>query len=290
MRLIVIFVFFISWVFALEPLVSAEWLNNNKNNKNLVIIDISGNDLYQNGHIPNALPSDIGIWRVAKDEHLLLQTPEAIEKHLQSLGVNKSSDIVVYSHQADAKDTLKPTYVIWAIKAMGHKNAALLDGGQKVWQEAGYALSHDKPNRLNGDFKAMPNYNMVADIEYVRSHIGKIRMIDARNEHFYFGSKLQSELLKAGHIPKATSYFWQYSLDENGKMKPVSELRSMLIDGLKLDPKKTVVTYCTGGLETSMNWFVLHNLLQFKDVKLYDASMKEWANRKDTPMSKYRWE
>jgi len=290
MRFIVAFVLSVSWIFGMEPLVSAEWLNNDKNNNNLVIIDISGDSLYQKGHIPNALSSDISKWRVAKDEHLLLQTPETIEQHLQSLGVNKTSDIVVYSHHADSKDILKPTYVIWAIKAMGHKNVALLDGGQKSWQEAGYALSYDKPNVSKGDFKAVLNHNMVADIEYIRSHIGKARMIDARNEHFYFGSKLQPELLKAGHIPKATNYFWQYSLDENGKIKPASELRAMLVGGLKLDPKKTVVTYCTGGLETSMNWFVLHNLLQFEDVKLYDASMKEWANRTDTPMSKYKWE
>ncbi len=64
----------------------------------------------------------------------------------------------------------------------------------------------------------------------------------------------------------------------------------MLVDGLGLNPKKELITYCTGGLETSMNFFVLHRLLGFEKIRLYDASMKEWANRDDTPMTKYRWE
>ena len=64
----------------------------------------------------------------------------------------------------------------------------------------------------------------------------------------------------------------------------------MLIEGLGLDPNKEVITYCTGGLETSMNWFVLHRILGFKKARLYDASMKQWANDPRMPLTKYRWE
>ncbi len=63
----------------------------------------------------------------------------------------------------------------------------------------------------------------------------------------------------------------------------------MLVDAGS-DPKKNVITYCTGGLETSMNWYVLHRVLEFSKARLYDASMKEWANDTDTPLTKYRWE
>jgi thiosulfate/3-mercaptopyruvate sulfurtransferase len=51
-----------------------------------------------------------------------------------------------------------------------------------------------------------------------------------------------------------------------------------------------MMAYCTAGLEASMNWYVLTQVLNFKDVKFYDASMKEWGNRDDTPMNTYRWE
>ncbi len=52
----------------------------------------------------------------------------------------------------------------------------------------------------------------------------------------------------------------------------------MIIEWLRLDPKKEVITYCTGGLETSMNWYILHRVLGFEKARLYDASMKKWAS------------
>jgi len=35
-----------------------------------------------------------------------------------------------------------------------------------------------------------------------------------------------------------------------------------------------------------MNWYVLTKHLNFKNVKIYDASMKQWGNLDDTPMEK----
>lgn len=39
-----------------------------------------------------------------------------------------------------------------------------------------------------------------------------------------------------------------------------------------------------------MNFFVLHRLLGFNTIRLYDASMREWANNSSTPMTLYKWE
>jgi len=72
--------------------------------------------------------------------------------------------------------------------------------------------------------------------------------------------------------------------------KDAALLKKMLVKGMNLHPDKATITYCTGGLETSMNFFVLHRLLGFTNIRLYDASMREWANDVTTPMSLYKWE
>lgn len=274
----------------MQPLVSADWLKQNLNDQQLVIVDVSGEKLYKQEHIPGAVMSDIGQWRTASGKHALLQPPKSIETHMRGLGISNQSKIVVYSHHDNLKDVLKASYVIWAMQTLGHQQVAMLDGGIQAWKISGYKLSKSSPKIGQGDFKARMNKEMVVDLDFVKAHIGKIRMIDARPAVFYYGAKKQGVLAKAGHVPQATSYFWNYSFQGNGLLKPKKELQAMLVEGLGLDPEKPVITYCTGGLETSMNWFVLHNLLGFKKAKLYDASMKEWANRKDTPMRSYRWE
>ncbi len=277
-------------VYAMEPLVSASWLKAHVSDKNLVVVDISSNRLYAKGHIPGAVQSGIGKWRMAHGSYALVRNAAEIEKEMRRLGISKESRVVAYSHHSNSKDMLKPTYVIWAMERYGFKHTSLLDGGLPAWKRAGGTLTTKEPKVKTGDFVAQAHPEIAVDLEGVKARIGKVRMIDARPAIFYFGARKQPILKRAGHVTGASSYFWKYSFNDDGTMKPVSTLKAMLVDGLGLDPTQEVVTYCTGGLETSMNYFVLHRMLGFSKARLYDASMKQWANRNDTPMQKYRWE
>ncbi|BDY12384.1 sulfurtransferase [Hydrogenimonas cancrithermarum] len=277
-------------LFAMEPLVNAEWLKAHLNDKDLVIVDLSSKKLYVKGHIPGAVQSGIGKWRKVNGKFALVRSMEEIETLMRRLGIGKESRVVVYSHHSNSKDMLKPSYVIWAMELYGFKNTAMLDGGLKAWRKAGGKLSKAIPAVEPGDFEASFHPKMAVDLKGVEARIGKVRMLDARPAVFYFGARKQPALKRAGHVSGASSYFWKYSFNDDGTMKPAATIEAMLVDGMGLDPEKEIVTYCTGGLETSMNYFVLHRLLGFTKAKLYDASMKEWANRDDTPMTKYRWE
>lgn len=46
---------------------------------------------------------------------------------------------------------------------------------------------------------------------------------------------------------------------------------------LNVDESNPTITYCNSGLQASGSWFVMHELLGNKNVKLYDGSMLEWA-------------
>ena len=276
---------------AMEPLVDAAWLKAHIHDKDLVIVDASSAKLYEKeGHIPGAVQSGIGKWRESHGRHALVRSAEEIQKEMRRLGISKDSKVVVYSHHSNAKDTLKPTYILWAMERYGFKKSALLDGGLPAWKKAGGALEKKRAANEPGDFTAIPDDSIVADLAFVKENLRKMRMLDARPAIFYFGARKQPVLERAGHIPGATSYFWKYSFRDDGTMKPKKVLHEMVVEGLGLSPEAPVVTYCTGGLETSMNWFVLHRILGFSKARLYDASMKEWANRNDTPMRRFRWE
>ncbi len=276
-------------VYAMPPLVDSSWLKSHINDKDIVIVDVSSKKLYDKGHIPKSVNSPISNWREKHGEFLLVKNADAVQKEFKRLGIDKNSRIVIYSHHANGKDILKATYVIWAMEYYGFKNTALLDGGIVGWKESGGKLSKKSETPKPGDFKVTVNSDLVADLKLVKRSIGESQMVDARPSIFYFGAKKQPVLARRGHISKAKSYFWKYSF-EGDYLKKREVLKEMLVEGLGLDPEKELITYCTGGLETSMNFFVLHRLLGFEKIRLYDASMKEWANRDDTPMTKYRWE
>ncbi len=274
-------------LFAAEPFVSAKWLKVHLNDKNLIIIDVSQPKLYKKEHIPGAINAPIVLWRKKVEHYALLRPPKEIERVMRKLGITPNSKVVLYSHRW-GKDFLKTSYTAFAMEVMGFKNSSILDGGLEAYRKIGILtkeISKPKPSYYQGVFH--PEF--IVDKTIVLTHIGKTRMLDARNPIFYFGAEKQKVLKRAGHIPKATSYFWVFSF-HNEKIKDKDTLKAMLVDGLELRPNKDVITYCTGGLETSMNWYVLHRVLGFEKSRLYDASMKEWANEPDTPLTKYRWE
>lgn len=289
MRKIFILIMMALSLSAMEPLVNGEWISQHKDDKNLVIIDVSNQDAYNKGHIPNAVQSGLEKYRQKKGKSAYeIRSKKEIETEMRRLGINNDSNVVVYAHNLNPKDLLAAPYIIWALEYFGAKNVALLDGGISSFKNN--ALSTKTTTNKQGNFNAKVNASMLIDMENVKKEINKTPMIDSRPAVYYFGADKQAVLKRAGHISGASSYPWQYSLNKDNYLKSKSTLSQTIEKGLNLDKNKEIIIYCTGGLEASMNYFVFHKVLGFTKAKLYDSSMLEWANLDDTPMTKYSWE
>lgn len=277
-------------LFAMEPVVTGEWLTQHLHDKKLVIVDVTRQQEYGEGHIPGAVQSGIERWRKSVGAHSEVRSMAEIEAEMRRLGIGNDSTVVVYSHHLNNKDMLRATYVLWAMEYAGLKSTALLDGGMEAYTAAGGALSARAEADRAGTFRAKVQEGMIASLGEVKASLQSVPMVDSRPAVYYFGAQRQGVLKRAGHISGATSYFWRYSVTEENRLKPKALLSEMIEKGLGLKPEASLIIYCTGGLEASMNYFVFHRLLGFGRAKLYDASMKEWGNRDDTPMRAYCWE
>ena len=275
---------------AIDPIVTPQWLDQHKNDTNLRIVEVSEGDLYSFEHIPNATHTTIGKWRYDNGTFLSIRPVAEIEKEINALVIDSTTDVVLYAPISDPKDLLKTSYIYWALNYHGVKNVALLDGGLKAWKNAKLDLSKTEPITKPTEFKASIDKNKIADITYVKNHLGKLPMIDARPSDMYLGVTPTPTVKRNGHIRGGMSYSWNYSVDKEYILKSKSLLESVFKEGYGLDKNKEVLVYCTGGLETSFNYFVLSGVLGYKNVRLYDASMKEWGNREDTPITQYRYE
>ncbi len=275
---------------AIDPLVSPQWLNEHQNDSQLKIIEVSDGEGYEFEHIKGAAHTTIGKWRFDNGTFLSVRPIAEIEKEINALGINEKSDIVLYAPINEPKDLLKASYIYWALNYHGIKNIALLDGGLKGWKNSKLPLTHENQNITPSTYKAKIDLSKIADMTYVKNHLGKLPMIDARPSDMYLGVTPTATVKRNGHIKGGMSYSWNYSVDKEYVLKDKKMLESVFKEGYGLDKNKEVLVYCTGGLETSFNYFVLNGVLGYKNVRLYDASMKEWGNRDDTPITQYRYE
>ena len=276
---------------ACDAYISAEDLASELSEPNkIVILDVTDITEYKKGHIPNAIKADIADFRNHVIMHKEIKSPSDIQKLARSLGINNDTKIVIYGH-GKKKELLKTTYMAMAFISHGVKKITLLDGGYDAWIEENPDMTSTKtPKAKSGNFTANFDNTIITNREYVRSKIGKVPMLDARPPRYYFGSLLSGGVERYGHIPFAISSFWGDKFMHDKTIRDEEILEEIFITGNKISKDQEIIMYCTGGLETSANWYILYQYLGFKNAKIYDGSMRDWGNVDDTPLVKYRWE
>lgn len=287
MKIIVTLLLFFIYLFSNEAFITPKELRKKINNDNLVILDTTKEQVFNEGHIPNAIRVDTSKFRHQVEKHQRINSPKEIEQVLCSMGINNNTDVVIYGHNID-KDLLKASYVALALIAHGLENVSILNGGYPDWiseYEFDDLISKKNTSPKQGTFQANFNANILVDKDYVLKRIGKVAMIEARPSEFYYGKKQSSGVKRLGHISKAKSSYWRDKFDNDYRVKKESDLNDIYIYENKLNKDEEVIAYCTGGLEASMNWYLLTKHLKFKNVKIYDGSMREWGNLDDTPMA-----
>lgn len=269
--------------------ISAGELNTQLNNQDLVILDVGSQEDYLQEHLLNAVSTQVGKWRHTVETYMLMNSSVEIEKLMRNYGINNDSKVILYEHNKE-KGLLKASYLALAMSRVGFTNVYILDGGINEWKYHDYPLETKISDIKPGSFKAAPNDGLLVDMDYIKRNIGKLPMVEARPADFYFG-RLESEgVERKGHIKGGMSNFWKNSFEEDGLLSAKEKLDEIFYKGLELKKDKEVVLYCTGGLEASMNWFILSRVMHFEKLKVYDASLRQWGNRTDTPMVRYKWE
>lgn len=286
-KLIVLYAVVLTNLFGWDALQSTAQVASKLNDPKAVIIDVSEDDMYVlDGHIHGAYHTELKEWRSA----YVLKSPDKIQTHIRSLGINTDSDVILYGHLGAENNLLKITYIYWALKYSGVKNVAIMDGGLEQWRADKRFVSTDELNAPEGNFTVQIVPEIMADMAYVKRNVGKIAMLDARPSENYFGMTPSNGVERLGHIPGAASYFWTYSITPALKMKSPEVLKKVFSDGFGFKENQEILLYCTIGLEATFNYFVLSGILGYTNVRVYDASMREWGNLQDTPMVQYKWE
>jgi thiosulfate/3-mercaptopyruvate sulfurtransferase len=241
---------------------------------NLIIVDCRSYKEYLEGHIPGAVNIDLFYY------HWFDTTKDGIrafEKQMKSLfsflGVTKEKKVVFYDEVAG----MSAARGVWLLMYFSHPHVFMLDGGFKKWKSLALPIETKTNGFRPAKFSARINKSILADWEYIKKNLNKIKLVDARTREEYSGAVIRAA--RRGHIPNAVNMDWTLNINDDGTMKSKKEL-SKLFDFSKNDE---IVTYCQGGYRAA-NSFLALKRLGFKNVKVYLGSWGEWGNRLDLPV------
>lgn len=247
------------------------------------VIDVRTDmSLYLARHIPGAVYLNVETLRSFADGVPNLLLPgESYVTLFTRLGVRADRPVVVYS-AGDTRNT-DATYVAWILGGFGI-NVSVLDGGLQKWELEQRPVARTYPAAAPGTFPAREFRPDRATLGDVIHRSANTVLVDARSPEQYAGQA--GAQMRRGHIPGALNHYWTTDLESglSHVFKSADSLRSSYA-AQGITPDKDVIAYCNGGLESSHIYFVLHTLLDYPHVRVYDGSFTEYAAHTELPIT-----
>jgi len=283
-----------------EFLVGTDWLAGHLGDPNLVVLDCtthlipvadpnityevkSGLEDFGKGHIPGAQFLDLQADLSAPHPKLrfMLPGPDAFAAAMGRFGVGDDSRVVTYS-------TTAPQWaarVWWMLRNYGFDNAGVLNGGFQKWAREGRPVETGPAKaRAGAKFTVRHGRRLMVGKDEVLGAIGDPATCTinalAPQQHAGTGGNAYGRL---GRIAGSVNVPAAALIDPTtGAFLPPAEIRAKF-DAVGAFDKRKVITYCGGGIAASTDALALV-MLGHPDVKLYDASMSEWAKDPALPM------
>lgn len=280
-----------------EYLVSTDWLAGHLDDPSVRVLDctvflvpdpkityevVPGRAEFEKAHIPGAQFADLhnDLSDRSQDYRFMLPSAEQFAAAMERLGVGESHRVILYS----GNTLWWATRLWWMLRVFGFDNAAVLDGGLQKWQREGRpTLSGPAAAPPPAHFVVRQKRRLMVDKQVMRSAIGDAAVctINALMPEQHAGTGGVS-FGRAGHIAGSTNVPAAHLVDPaTNTLRPPAELRAIFASAGALD--REVLVYCGGGIAASADALALV-MLGHEKVRLYDASMSEWALDPSLPM------
>jgi len=271
-----------------ETVVETEWVAEHLNDPGVRLVEVDEDtSLYAQTHIPGAITFDW--WKDLEDPvRRDVITGKAFAAKLGVAGIGDSTTVIFYGD----KNNWFATYAYWLFRYNQHDNVKIMNGGRQKWISEGRPTSTAPAVSVPAQHSVRsvrPDFRALRD--HVLASIGTAAIIDVRSPREFAGEIIAPEAYpqegaqRGGHIPGAANVPWGQAVREDGTFKSVEELRQ-LYAGKGVTPDKEVIAYCRIGERSSHTWFVLTELLGYKNTRNYDGSWTEYGSIVGAPIER----
>lgn len=253
-----------------DNLVSVNWLEQNLNRTDVLILDASPAQMYATEHIPGAINVDLFTYG-GKEVPL-----SEIEQRYQSWGISPGKKIVIY----DRGKPMMATRLFFDLYYNGFaaKDLFILDGGFTKWQESGKKVTNEPTSipkkgsfritKMNEDARAkLPEFLTASGDQ--KNNV----LLEALEANWHFGELQFFD--RPGHIPHGILLPSGDFFNPDKTFKSAEEIKKML-NYFGVNQEQKIYTYCGGGIAASVPFFALKFILDFPDVKLFSESELGW--------------
>ena len=259
-----------------DLLVSPEWLVARHADANVRVLDPRKPEEYAAGHAPGSVSARNDYKDLARPLHVM--PPDQAESAIRALGISGDTTVIVLG------DGMLSGRAWWFLRYHGHPDTRMADGGFAAYVAAGGPVSTAPVRVPPGDFTPRVEESLICRADELGREIGAgTKLLDVRSDAEWQGSNTFDHK-RVGRIPGATHVVWteMLSAQEPYVFRTPDEIRAIL--GVKgITQKDRVVTVCEVGWRAAHCAFALR-LAGFRDVRVYDASMREWDDREDLPL------
>jgi thiosulfate/3-mercaptopyruvate sulfurtransferase len=275
-----------------SPLIRPADLNKLMRSGDVVLIDARTGpgavEKYNNEHLEGAQFVDLETELAQKSADAAnggrhpLPAIENFTALLGRLGIERSTQVVVYDDKAGANAAAR---FWWLLKATGHENIQVLDGGLKNAIETGLPVTNVLPvitplpaypadKWIQPTVDAAQVAKAIADPGYL--------VIDVREAFRYRGESEPIDLV-AGHIPGAVNIPYTGNLDADGNFLSAAALADKYKEAVGDHDSRHVIVHCGSGV-TACHTLLAMEHAGIETPNLYVGSWSEWS-RGDRPVA-----
>jgi thiosulfate/3-mercaptopyruvate sulfurtransferase len=249
-----------------------------------ILLDARPLAAFTSGHLPGARHTDpeTVLSAAAEPGHdparggrHPLPAPAAWSRKLGELGIAPGVPVVLYDAAGGGNAAARGW---WMLRASGHPDCAVLDGGLQAALADGFELTEQVEA-----FAPWPPYPCtewrlpLASLEEVAERVGQAswKVLDVRSAERWRGETEPYDPV-SGRIPGAGNLPYLENLDAAGRFKSAAELRAMylrFLDGLS--PERLMV-HCGSGV-TACHTLLALEVAGLPGAALYVGSWSEWC-------------
>lgn len=253
--------------------------------ENLIVIDAGSGaaafERYKQQHLASAVYVDLDtdLAEIPADAknggRHPLPSPEKFGQLLGGLGITPQSHVVVYD---DKNGTNAAARFWWMLRAAGHTNVQVLNGGLQAVVAAGFAVVQGIETNAPVEGYAFTHWQLatayIEEVEVAAQSAEHI-VIDVRDANRYNGITEPIDLV-AGHIPGAINIPLTGNLNADGLFLSPEALREKYTAVLQGIERGNIIVHCGSGV-TACHTLLAINYAGLPLPKLYVGSWSEWS-------------